>query len=298
MSWLQIKIETTPEQSEFHENLLLAAGCAVVTFQDTGDQPIFEPELGTTPLWQKTSITGLFTADCPLKTTIDFIQKEQLNHHPNQPLPSIKSEILEDKDWEREWMDNYKPMQFGERLWVCPTWLSPPDTTAVNLMLDPGLAFGTGTHPTTALCLEWLDSQQLNNCYLIDYGCGSGILAIAALLLGATKVTGIDIDPQALEASRNNLQTNQIDHKRLQLHMPEDAPTEQADILIANILAEPLIQLAEEFSQRIKPQGKLCISGLLSTQATSIKQAYSPWFEFEDPREKDGWICIIATRNN
>ncbi|PIE23644.1 MAG: 50S ribosomal protein L11 methyltransferase [Neptuniibacter caesariensis] len=296
MTWLQIKIQTTPDHSEPYEDLLLSSGCAAVTFEDTGDQPIFEPDLGTTPLWNNTTITGLFSAEHNLEDTLAQIKQGHKALFPDLPPPPIKAEILEDKDWEREWMENYHPMQFGQRLWVCPSWREVPDPDAVNLMLDPGLAFGTGTHPTTALCLEWLEENNLTSQYVIDYGCGSGILGIAALLLGADKAIGIDIDPQALQATKDNLQRNNLDDDSLKVYLPENQPAEQADTLVANILAGPLVQLAPAIERLLKPKGKLCLSGLLANQAKEISETYSQWFELDPVAVKEGWIRITGTK--
>lgn len=296
MPWLQIKIQTTPEHSESYEDLLLSAGCAAVTFEDSKDQPIFEPELGTTPLWSNTTITGLFAAEHNLEDTLKYIRLGHEQLYPGLPIPTIKSEILEDKDWEREWMENYHPMQFGERLWVCPSWREAPDPDAVNLMLDPGLAFGTGTHPTTALCLEWLDKQTFNDDYLIDYGCGSGILGIAGLLLGAQRAIGVDIDPQALQATKDNLTRNNLPDDILHVYLPENTPSEQADTLVANILAGPLEQLAPTLQALIKPKGKICLSGLLNTQEREIREVYAQWFDLDPVAEKEGWIRITGTK--
>jgi ribosomal protein L11 methyltransferase len=297
MSWLQIKIPVSPEHADKFEDLLLEAGCAAVTFQDAEDNPIFEPDLGTTPLWQSTVVTGLFSAEHDLETTLDYIRSELPNLlEADQIAPSVSAEILEDKDWERAWMDMYHPMQFGERLWVCPSWREVPDPNAVNLMLDPGLAFGTGTHPTTALCLEWLDSVQFDGLNVIDYGCGSGILGIAALLLGAMHVTAVDIDHQALTATRDNLQRNHLDNSLLTAYLPEQVPEIKADLLIANILAGPLIQLEPTFAKHLKTGGQLLLSGLLDTQAQEIRNAYEGHFDIKEIKSKDNWIRITATR--
>ncbi len=183
MSWLQLRLAIIPDQAEPMEDLLLGLGAVSVTFMDAEDQPIFEPDLGTTPLWQNTHLLALFEADIERQGLID-----QLQLLWQQPLPEHQFEDIADQDWERSWMDNFQPMRFGQRLWIVPSWHDAPEPEAVNLLLDPGLAFGTGTHPTTALCLEWLDGQQLQGLQAIDFGCGSGILAIAALLLGAERV--------------------------------------------------------------------------------------------------------------
>ncbi len=296
MPWLQIKLTTTPDHAEQYEDILLAAGCASVTYQDNKDQPIFEPELGTTPLWDSTIVTGLFSADHDLDATNTFIQQAHNQLFPNLPLPAIKEEILEDKDWEREWMDNYHPMQFGKRLWVCPSWREAPEPDAVNMMLDPGLAFGTGTHPTTALCLEWLDGQEMNDFEVVDYGCGSGILGIASLLLGAKHVTAIDIDLQALQATKDNLARNKLEDARLNVFLPEKAPQIEGDLVVANILAGPLVELAPTIASHVRSGGKLALSGLLVDQAESIQAAYSEWFDLEPYAEREGWIRISGVK--
>lgn len=296
MPWLQINITTVPSRAESFEDILLAAGCAAVTYKDNQDQPIFEPELGTTPLWDSTVITGLFAAEQDLDKTLEFIKQAQGQLFPDVPLAPIQTEILEDKDWERTWMDGYKPMRFGERLWVCPSWMEPPEPTAANLMLDPGLAFGTGTHPTTALCLEWLDSQDLKDKNVTDFGCGSGILGIAALLLGAKHVLAIDIDPQALQATLDNLERNKLAMSTLDAFLPEKAPSAQTEVLVANILAGPLIELAPQISERVSVGGKLCLSGLLEHQGNEILETYSQWFQLDEPKINDGWIRVTGTK--
>lgn len=296
MPWLQIKMDIKPDTSEQFEDILLAAGCAVVTFEDGADQPIFEPDLGTTPLWQHTTITGLFAAEHDIGETEAFIRQAHQQLFDNTPFPPFKAEILEDKDWEREWMANYHPMRFGQRLWICPSWRDVPDPNAVNLMLDPGLAFGTGTHPTTALCLEWLDGQALTDCTVTDYGCGSGILGIAALLLGAKHVIAVDIDPQALQATRDNQQRNQLPNSKMDVYLPENAPQEESDLLVANILAGPLVALAPQLAGRIRSGGRLALSGLLTQQADEIIEAYSPWFDLDPIAEKEEWIRVTGIK--
>lgn len=212
-------------------------------------------------------------------------------------LAKARVEILEDKDWEREWMENFHPMQFGQRLWICPSWRDVPDPEAVNVMLDPGLAFGTGTHPTTALCLTWLDGQELGGQTVIDYGCGSGILGIAALKLGAGRVIGVDIDPQAIEASRENAARNGVENG-VELYLPADRPQLQADVLVANILAGPLRELASDIASLVKPGGRLALSGILATQAEEVRAAYLPWFEMDAPVEQEEWVRLSGIRKH
>lgn len=296
MPWLQIKMDIKPDVAEQYEDILLAAGCAAVTFEDSADEPILEPDLGTTPLWQHTTITGLFSVEHNLNETQAFVEQAHQQLFGDTPLPPFKAEILEDKDWEREWMDNYHPMQFGSRLWICPSWRETPDPEAVNLMLDPGLAFGTGTHPTTALCLEWLDGIDLKDLQVTDYGCGSGILGIAALLLGAQNVIAVDLDPQALQATLDNADRNDVSRQQIQVYLPENAPLEASDILVANILAGPLVELAPTLAERVKPGGRLALSGLLNQQSEEIQSTYSQWFDIEAIVEKEGWIRVTGIR--
>ena len=215
MTWLQLRLDARRSDVAELEELLLATGAVAVTLEDNADQPLLEPGVGETPLWNQTRLTGLYPADTDMKCVLQDIP-DTLLQQANQRV-----EILEDKDWEREWMQHYRPMQFGRRLWVCPSWLQPPEPGAVNLLLDPGLAFGTGTHPTTALCLEQLDTMSLGGQTVVDYGCGSGILAVAALKLGAVLALGVDNDPQALAASRDNAARNNIAPENFPVAFPE-----------------------------------------------------------------------------
>jgi ribosomal protein L11 methyltransferase len=242
-------------------------------------------------------VTGLFAAEHDLAETLRLLAEGQRAAFAGDgPLPEFRAEILEDKDWERAWMEHYQPMRFGQRLWVCPSWREPPEPDAVNLLLDPGLAFGTGTHPTTALCLEWLEGQALNAVQVIDYGCGSGILGIAALLLGAHHVMAVDIDPQALTATADNLARNRLPSERLSTYLPLNAPKRQADVLLANILAGPLCELAPTLAERVRPGGRILLSGLLSQQADQLISTYSRWFAMDAPAEREGWIRLSGTR--
>lgn len=291
MPWLQIKINSTRPQAEPIEDALLAAGAVSVTLQDDADQPILEPALGKTPLWDATRITGLFDAEIDTSATTALIE-----HTLNEPLPSFHWEQLEDKDWEREWMKNYHPIQCGDNLWICPSWVEPPAPEAVNLMLDPGLAFGTGTHPTTFLCMQWIAQQSLKGLSLVDYGCGSGILGIACLLLGANNVIGVDIDPQALIATRDNASRNKLPADAMPVFLPGDCPTTQVDIVMANILAGPLTELAPTLSQLTRRGGQLCLSGILASQANTVMAAYRPWFEFDPIAQQEEWVRLTATK--
>lgn len=294
MTWIQLRLDTHPEQVEALEDLMLASGSVAVTLEDNADQPVLEPAVGETPLWRQTRLTGLYPAD----TDIGAI----LAHFPDELLEKCHSrvEILEDKDWEREWMQHYQPMQFGQRLWVCPSWLEPPEPSAVNLLLDPGLAFGTGTHPTTALCLAELDGMALNDQIVVDYGCGSGILAVAALKLGAVEALGVDNDPQALVASRDNAQRNGVDADAFPVALPgaydAEAWQARADTVIANILAGPLIELSPTLLHLLKPGGTLLLSGLLNTQAEGIIAHYASELSLRIASEHEGWVCLRGER--
>jgi len=291
MPWLQLRLAIAPEQAPALEDALLGVGAVSVTFMDAEDQPIFEPDLGTTPLWSHTHLLALFEADVDENDLLAHLQLLT-----GGELPDYQLERIEDQDWERSWMDNFQPMRFGRRLWIVPSWHAAPEPDAVNLLLDPGLAFGTGTHPTTALCLEWLDAQQLQGLQVLDFGCGSGILAIASLLLGAGQAIGTDIDIQAIEASRDNAGRNGIDPARFPLYLPVQLPNGQADVVVANILAGPLVELAEQIGERVKPAGLLALSGILAEQAEEVRAAYAAQFDLDPTAEKDGWVRITGVR--
>ncbi|MGF6694466.1 ribosomal protein L11 methyltransferase [Metapseudomonas resinovorans] len=291
MPWLQVRLAITPEQAETYEDALLEVGAVSVTFMDAEDQPIFEPDLGTTPLWTHTHLLALFEADTDEASLVAHL--ELLT---GGTLPEHLIERIEDQDWERSWMDNFQPMRFGRRLWIVPSWHEAPEPGAVNLLLDPGLAFGTGTHPTTALCLEWLDDQKLEGCEVLDFGCGSGILAIAALLLGARQAVGTDIDPQALEASRDNASRNGIDPAHFPVYLPADLPAKPAEVVVANILAGPLVSLAPQITSLVAPRGRLALSGILAEQAEEVRAAYADAFDLDPTAEKDGWVRISGVR--
>lgn len=292
MPWLQLRLAIAPEQAQPLEDALLGVGAVSVTFMDAEDQPIFEPDLGTTPLWSHTHLLALFEADVD---ETDLLAHLQLL--TGGTLPEHQLERIEDQDWERSWMDNFQPMRFGRRLWIVPSWHAAPEPDAVNLLLDPGLAFGTGTHPTTALCLEWLDQQDLHGQQVVDFGCGSGILAIAALLLGAEQAIGTDIDPQALEASRDNAGRNGIEPARFPLYLPEQLPAVLADVVVANILAGPLVALAPQITALVRPGGQLALSGVLAEQAEEVRAAYRDAFDLDPTAEKDGWVRISGVRH-
>ncbi|MFM4938414.1 MULTISPECIES: 50S ribosomal protein L11 methyltransferase [Aeromonas] len=291
MPWIQIRINATAKTADKVSNMLLGRGAQAVTFMDAKDVPVYEPMPGETPLWGETEVMGLFDAETDPAPTIAFFQQifgENVGY---------KVEQLEDKDWVREWMDHFHPMQFGERLWICPSWRDVPDPEAVNVMLDPGLAFGTGTHPTTALCLQWLDGLDLAGKTVVDFGCGSGILGIAALKLGAARVIGIDIDPQAIQASRDNAMRNGV-ADQIELYLPAEQPEGLlADVVVANILAGPLRELAPLIAGLGKPGSLMALSGVLESQAPELETIYGQWFEMDPTAVKEEW-CRLSGRKH
>lgn len=292
MPWIQIRIHATEKTAEHISDYLMDSGSLSVTFMDAEDTPIYEPNLGEVKYWTDTIVIGLFDANEDMDTVV--------NHLKQQPVLkddfSYKIEALEDKDWEREWMENFHPMKFGERLWICPSWCEVPDPQAVNIMLDPGLAFGTGTHPTTALCLEWLDGLDLTDKTVVDFGCGSGILAVAALKLGAKRVIGIDIDPQAIQASEDNAKRNDV-AGLLELYLPKDQPQLEADVVVANILAGPLRELAPVITAYARPGADIALSGILEAQADSLTTVYSQNCDLDPVKLQDEWIRISGKKH-
>ncbi len=290
MAWIQINANVPEDKAEALSDALMEANAASVTFEDAKDQPIFEPELGTTPIWASTKVVGLFDADVDCQAIIDFLTQLV----PEVPAKDYKIEQLEDKDWVRAWMDQFEPMRFGQRLWIVPSWTEAPEPQAINLLLDPGLAFGTGTHPTTSMCLTWLDGHEVKNKTVIDYGCGSGILALAAKKLGAQSVTGTDIDPQAIQASDENARRN---NETIPFALVKDFESEPVDLLIANILAGPLKELATEFERLLKPGGTLVLSGLLTTQAAELISHYAEFGIVLDQHEAlDEWGLLAGQK--
>jgi ribosomal protein L11 methyltransferase len=291
MQWLQLIVGSTRDASTAVEDALLELGAVSVTLEDAADQPILEPGVGETPLWDNCTIKALFPDDTD--TTQTTVQLEQLIAKPVQ----VSWQQLEDKDWSQEWKKYFSPMKCGERLWICPSWIEPPDANGINLSLDPGLAFGTGSHPTTHLCLRWLDKQDLTGQTVIDYGCGSGILGIAALLLGAEKVIAVDNDPQALLATRDNAERNNIAAERISTYLPEDLPEDViGQTMLANILAAPLIELAPKLIALTASNGLICLSGLLEHQIAAVSQPYLAKFRFDDAAIESEWAQLAARK--
>lgn len=287
MSWHQLSVITdeasAPELSDYFSDL----GAVSVTYMDAEDQPVYEPLPGETKIWPNTKVIALFELDAQPEDIKSLV----FNTFKQNPLKEWSAEILEDQAWERAWMEHYRPMKFADRLWVCPTGQEQREPNTVCLTLDPGLAFGTGTHPTTALCLEWLAGHDLSGKTVIDYGCGSGILAVAAVLLGARVAHAVDIDPQALTATQDNALKNGIADK-IHCYLPEQFSVNSADIVIANILAQPLIDLSGTIAALVAPQGSLILSGILKEQATAVIEAYKPYLEFNAPATQEDWCRL------
>ncbi len=294
MSWIQLKFDYKNPDADSLSDFLMQLGALAVTFLDAEDKPILEPKPGETPLWEHLIVLALFDANTETAVMDRVLSNSGYSKSFGQ---NYQWEIIRDQDWERSWMDSFKPMQFGKRVWIVPSWHESPNPDAVNIKLDPGLAFGTGTHPTTSLCLQWLDAAELDGKTVIDYGCGSGILTLAALLLGADKVYAVDIDPQAIDATRENLKRNGISEDKLVLGLPDQVELPQADLLLANILAEPLRQLSESIAYSVKSGGNLVLSGLLYEQAAELSEIYQQWFAMDPVASEGDWSRLSGIKS-
>jgi ribosomal protein L11 methyltransferase len=300
MAWLQFILETNQKKAETYSEYFIEAGAVAVTLQDAQDHAIFEPQVGTTPLWNHTRVIGLFDANINIESVKERLKK----HLPDKIFQTLQIMPLEDQNWTTAWMDRFHPMQFGKRLWIYPSWSEPPiDSNITIVQLDPGMAFGTGTHATTALCLEWLDQHLLEKSTVIDYGCGSGILGIAALKLGAAKVYAIDNDPQALLSTQDNAQKNGFSEKNIMTFLPDEFKIlqkaqsfQKVDLLVANILAYPLLELASTFAEFVKRGGQIVLSGILEKQQDVIVEGYSTWFTKIEILSREEWIRVSAIR--
>lgn len=292
MAWLQLHFHVSDVDAERLQAALEALDACAVTLTDAGDEPLLEPPPGATPLWQEVVVTALFEADRDEEALLDALADRF------GALPPLRRERLDDQPWERAWMDDFRPMRFGERLWIVPTWAEPPAADAVNIRLDPGLAFGTGTHETTALCLEWLDGAPLAGRRVLDFGCGSGVLAVAALLLGASEAWACDIDPQALLATRENAARNGV-ADRLHCVLADALPaTLTCDVVVANILAGPLVELAPRLAGHCAPGGSLALSGILAQQGETVAAAYRPLFRLDPFAQRNDWLRISGVRRD
>jgi ribosomal protein L11 methyltransferase len=291
MMFYEIEFPLAPLSSAEVEAALLEVGASSITFLDGGDDPVLEPKPGEIRLWSDTVVRALFDESHDAAQSLGRLA-DRLGPHITA-CASIHA--VENQDWEGAWLADWKPMRFGGRLWVSPTQADPPrDSNAVVVRLDPGLAFGTGTHPTTALCLQFLDAFSLVGRSVIDYGCGSGILGIAALKLGASRVVAVDLDPQALLATRENAVRNMVSSRLETQAIP--ATVEPADLVLANILAEPLIELAPILTAACRIGGDLILSGLLRTQVYVVRAAYGSAFDMVQVVGRDDWSCIHARR--
>ena len=312
--WMELIFTLEADLIEPIETALLSCGALAITLTDSGDAPIFEPGIGETPVWPSTALTALFAAPVEIDPLILQIQDQFYEHTAqNSVFPSWTTAQVPDQDWERACLAHYQPMQFGEQFWVIPSWITPPNPSSVNMLIDPGLAFGTGSHETTSLCLQWLaDHQALlqqPDCHVIDFGCGSGILGISAQLLGAAKVTAIDIDPQAILATQQNGQLNQLSDTHFVTKLfnsrheaPPSCDSHQAshltdphgraDLIIANILFAPLLQLSGLFQALLKPKGHLVLSGVMDHQCLPLSEAYRAWIRLEPINAKNAWSIL------
>ena len=298
MKWLQIHITVEKSQVEFTETLLESLGAVSVTLDDAENQDLLEPLPGETPLWNKVIVTGIYAQEDDEQIDVTALETFIRTQLPTEPM---RSEFMEDQEWERTWMDAYEPIQIGEKYWIVPEWMEAPEADAVNIQLDPGLAFGTGNHASTFLCLQWLGKTDVKDKIVIDYGCGSGILGVAALLLGAKKVYATDIDPQAVLATQQNADLNGVLDK-LYVGLPEEFNKEladqKADVFVANILAGPLMALAADFSTLIKSEGAFALAGVIEEQVDDVSRVYSEFFDILDVEKRDGHWCRISGKRH
>ena len=289
MPFHQITVEVGRADPSPHEDLFWSLGALSVTLEDAADDPVLEPRPGEMPLWPTVRIRALFEDGADPGAVVAA-------HAAVFPGgPAAAAGTVADRAWEREWLKDFHPMRFGRRLWVCPGGQPAGDDDAIRIELDPGLAFGTGTHPTTAMCLDWLDGAALAGRRVVDYGCGSGILSIAALKLGAARVHAVDLDPQAILATTENAARNGVDD-RLEVTTDPGLEDGAADVLVANILAGPLVELAPRFAAALRPGGDLALSGVLLGQAGSVTAAYRPWFDIAHTATREDWGLIVGRR--
>ena len=291
MEWRQLVMKLDSLDADLLESALLASGAQSVTLTDAGDDPVLEPAPGETPLWKDTEVTALYSSEADF----DSVRASLREALAVDRLPEHRIETLADRVWEREWLARFGPMQFGNRLWVIPGDAAAPSDDAVVVRLDPGLAFGTGTHPTTALCLEWLDGLDLNGKRVFDFGCGSGILSVAALKLGADVVVATDIDVQAVSSTRQNAARNDVANSlEVTVDMPE--VSQPFDVVVANILAGTLIDNADAIIGLTKPEGMVALSGILAEQRDHVIAAFGNSVTWETPASRDGWVRLSGAR--
>lgn len=290
MPFHQLVVDVEGAALDRAEDVCMRLGAIAVSLGDAGDAPVLEPGPGETPLWPAVRLRALFPGSTDPRQAASRLASEL-----GIPVASVGVEFVEDRAWEREWLKDFRPMRFGQRLWVCPAGQLPDGPAEAILDLDPGLAFGTGTHPTTALCLEWLDGAIRGGERVLDYGCGSGILALAALRLGAREAAAFDIDPQALHATRENAAKNGLEGRLTVAEYASDI-TGHFDVVLANILSGPLIALAPGIAPKANAGGALLLSGMLARQADEVAQAYRPWFDIGPAAEREGWTLLAGRR--
>jgi ribosomal protein L11 methyltransferase len=298
MSWLELSVRVSRENAPLVESLLQNQPVLALTLTDDADDPVLEPGVGETPLWPSVCVTALFDGDTPIESLTRILSLVPGVDWPQQ----VNFRKFEDQQWERVWLDRFKPMQFGKDLWIVPGDQESPAEAKHVLRLDPGLAFGTGTHPTTRLCLQWMDghdfANNLSGQTVVDYGCGSGVLGIVAAIKGAEDVICVDNDPQALLATSDNASRNDVADK-LRVFLPEQFKSVSADVVLANILAGPLIELAPLLLQSLRAGGYLVLSGILAEQADEVIAAYRQEIPEIKIYHDDGWVrlqgCKITT---
>jgi len=299
VKWLQIHITVDQAQVDFTETLLSSLGAVSVTLDDAENQDLLEPLPGETPLWNKVIVTGIYAQEDD-EEEIDVAALETFIR-AQLPEAPIRHEFLEDQAWERTWMDAYEPIQISEKFWIVPEWMEAPEADAVNIKLDPGLAFGTGNHASTFLCLQWLGKTDVKDKIVIDYGCGSGILAVAALLLGAKYAYATDIDPQAVLATKQNAELNGV-LDRLYVGLPKEFNAElgeqKADVFVANILAGPLMMLEPEFAELVKPEAEFALAGVIEEQVADVTSIYSKHFDILEVEKRDEHWCRISGKRH
>lgn len=293
MAWIEISISVARAASALAELTLEQLGALSITLEDDEDHPVLEPGPGETPLWPSVHVRGLFEEGIDRDRVLAALLNVSITQRPEQ----VRWREVGDQDWERAWMDRFVPMKFGKRFWIVPSGMQIPfDPQNIEIRLDPGLAFGTGTHPTTALCLEWLDGHAVESKTVVDYGCGSGILGIAAALKGAGRVICVDNDPQALEATADNAARNAVSGL-IQCHTPQSFNQPEADIVMANILANPLIELAPVLLGSLRLRGFLALSGILQEQAGEVRSAYQAGLAGITLENRDDWVLLQGQRS-
>lgn len=290
--WRQFVMNLESLAADRVEAVLMSNGAHAVTLSDAGDDPVLEPAPGQTPLWNSTRVTALFDAD----TNFDALAHDLQDTFGLAQLPPNHIEVLADRAWEREWLKDFGPMKFGRRLWIVPGEAEQPEGDVTVVRLDPGLAFGTGTHPTTALCLEWLDAIDVRGKTVFDFGCGSGVLSVAACKLGAASVEGVDIDMQAVTASRQNAERNHVGD-RFTASQTFAHRDKTFDIVIANILAGTLVEHAEFLTAIVRQGGSIALSGILADQVPEVQTAFRDAFELEHPSLIENWALLSGKRH-